>query len=223
MVKAVLVGAEGSGKTTLCRSLKVPFPSPRLLSLSLSFSLNAPHISLLSHSCRARVNPHPLLRQWALTLLRCFSFQNVAFSIFSVVFAAIRFCQLLYTTAMTGGVSCKLAVWDTAGRERYRSLLPLHVKSAQVVAIVVDVDVSPPESASLLTHVDEWIGIVRSIHPKAKVMVMGNKIDALDKRQGSGDDDQSFKVPDLAVRREHLCTTKSVHCLLIVIVVFYGL
>lgn len=79
------------------------------------------------------------------------------------------------TTVYLDGNEVNLNLWDTAGQENYRCLLPLYVRGAQIGVVVFDL--SNPISYN---HVDDWINEFRQQN-ECKMIVVGNKND-LDKK-----------------------------------------
>lgn len=65
-----------------------------------------------------------------------------------------------------------LKVWDTAGQEIYRSIVPIYVRGASAAILVYDV--SEPSSLSSL---DQWLSILLEESESVRLYVVGNKID----------------------------------------------
>ena len=71
--------------------------------------------------------------------------------------------------------SANLNIWDTAGQEKYKSLVPMYSKGAAAAIIVFDV--SESESFEVA---QTWIQQVKHDAPEdCQVFVVGNKIDKL--------------------------------------------
>ena len=69
--------------------------------------------------------------------------------------------------------SLKLQMWDSAGLERYRALIPSYVRGASIIFIVYDI--SSKESFNNLTT---WINFIKQINTDNSLVVLcGNKID----------------------------------------------
>jgi small GTP-binding protein len=76
------------------------------------------------------------------------------------------------------GETVSLEMWDTAGSERYHSVIPAFFKSAGAVIIVYDV--TAQES---FQNVGFWLDLSRNNAPvEAKFFLVGNKIDLSDKQ-----------------------------------------
>jgi small GTP-binding protein len=67
----------------------------------------------------------------------------------------------------------QLQIWDTAGEERYRSLVPMYSRGAAVAVVVFDI--SNRES---FDDVETWIHQVRNdVNPRCRILLAGNKLD----------------------------------------------
>jgi small GTP-binding protein len=77
-----------------------------------------------------------------------------------------------------------LNVWDTAGQEIYRSIVPIYVRSATGAIIVYDVT----DRASF-TAVSDWYELMAAeeLPSGVDLYVVGNKIDRADDRVVDGD------------------------------------
>ena len=73
----------------------------------------------------------------------------------------------------------RLQIWDTAGTERYRSLIPSYIRDSTVAVVVYDITV-----ADSFYKTSKWIEQVRAERGKdVIIMLVGNKTDLIDKRQ----------------------------------------
>jgi small GTP-binding protein len=69
-----------------------------------------------------------------------------------------------------------LQIWDTAGQEVYRSLVPIYVRGARLAIVVFDVT----ERKSLI-GLGEWMEVIRTALPAGiPVLLVANKIDLVD-------------------------------------------
>jgi Ras-related protein Rab-6A len=67
----------------------------------------------------------------------------------------------------------KLQLWDTAGHERFKSLIPTYIRESSLAVIVYDI--TKPDS---FKSVDQWIKLVREIRGDDIIVVIaGNKTD----------------------------------------------
>jgi len=88
-----------------------------------------------------------------------------------------------------------LSLWDTAGQETYRNLVPMYYRSAQIALIVCDL--TRPET---LRSIDYWINSIQEGASKDVIMALiGNKADLEAKRKVEIDDLQKisnqYKIP----------------------------
>jgi small GTP-binding protein len=83
-------------------------------------------------------------------------------------------CSEIHIGISTGNVT--LQVWDTAGQELYRALVPVYLRGARAAMLVYDV--TDRESFQSLGHwYDILVGVVAS---GLTIFVVGNKIDLED-------------------------------------------
>eukprot|EP00808_Paulinella_micropora_P022390 g12434.t1 len=83
----------------------------------------------------------------------------------------------------------KLTIWDTAGQERFRTLTSTYYRGAQGIVLVYDV--TQPKSFESLKHWLQEIEIYGTT-ARAVIMLVGNKIDKVDKRAVSKQQGASF-------------------------------
>ncbi|OHT13927.1 GTP-binding protein ypt5 [Tritrichomonas foetus] len=71
------------------------------------------------------------------------------------------------------GSPANLNIWDTAGQEKYRSLVPMYTRNASTAVIVFDL--TNPQS---LTILQSWHQQVKEEAPEnCKIVFVGNKLD----------------------------------------------
>jgi small GTP-binding protein len=93
------------------------------------------------------------------------------------------------TTALT---TVPLEIWDTAGQDQYRNLVPVYFRNAMFVVVVCDLS-----TRTSFDSLDDW---VRTIHDRApedcEVVMVGNKSDLVDERQitSSEFEDNSYRL-----------------------------
>ena len=75
-----------------------------------------------------------------------------------------------------GGEELTLQIWDTAGQEKYRGLIPTYARNAVLAFIIYDI--SSKQSFENLTG---WIDYLNSIE-KMPMIICGNKIDLADRQ-----------------------------------------
>jgi Ras-related protein Rab-6A len=74
------------------------------------------------------------------------------------------------------GQNIKLQMWDTAGQEKYKGLIPSYVRNSSIVFLVYDISSKPS-----FDNIPNWINFIKSIE-NTTLVLCGNKID-LDKRE----------------------------------------
>ena len=74
------------------------------------------------------------------------------------------------------GQNIKLQMWDTAGQEKYKGLIPSYVRNSSIVFVVYDV-----ATKSSFDNIQKWISFIRSIE-NTTIVLCGNKTD-LEKRE----------------------------------------
>lgn len=73
----------------------------------------------------------------------------------------------------------KFNIWDTAGQDEYRSLVPLYFQNAVIALLVFDLT-----TYSSFKHLREWAHLLREKAPKdIHIVVVGNKLDMEQHRQ----------------------------------------
>jgi small GTP-binding protein len=85
-------------------------------------------------------------------------------------------CLYATTTVRVGSRTVSLQLWDTAGQEVYRSLVPIYVRGARVVVLVFDL--TEPASLDALS---EWIDVAHtSLMGGTPMILVANKADLTD-------------------------------------------
>ena len=69
------------------------------------------------------------------------------------------------------GQNIKIQIWDSAGQEKYKGLIPSYVRNSSIVFIVYDVS-----NRSSFDNVPNWISFVKNIE-KTKMILVVNKTD----------------------------------------------
>ena len=71
------------------------------------------------------------------------------------------------------GRDVQLSIWDTAGQETFRSLVPLYTRNAEVILLVFDVS-----ERTSYTNIKNWIAYIRKeLVMNCPVFLVANKID----------------------------------------------
>ena len=67
----------------------------------------------------------------------------------------------------------KLQIWDSAGQERYKALIPSYVRGAAIVFIIYDIS----DQKSFI-NVENWINFIKQVNTDESLLVLcGNKND----------------------------------------------
>ena len=69
------------------------------------------------------------------------------------------------------GQNVKLQIWDTAGQEKYKGLIPSYVRNSSIVFVVYDVSVK-----TSFDNIPKWINFIKTIE-NTTLVLCGNKID----------------------------------------------
>lgn len=93
------------------------------------------------------------------------------------------------------GSGVKLHIWDTAGQERFRSIINLYYRGADAVVLVCDLT-----NQSSIDSLEHWIADFydRTNNPDAKFILVGNKVDLLQRREGTEDVTIPKKLQDIS-------------------------
>ena len=83
----------------------------------------------------------------------------------------------------------KVTVLDTAGQERFRSILPSYIKGADGIFLVFDLT-----QKSTFQSLPEWVELIKDNKEKYSLIILGNKKDLNEIREVSNDDIEEFKT-----------------------------
>ena len=82
----------------------------------------------------------------------------------------------------------KLLLYDTSGNEKYKSLIPMYIRDANIIIVVYDI--SNKES---FTHTEYWLNEAKDLKREdALLILVGNKIDLEDKREVKSKEAEDF-------------------------------
>jgi small GTP-binding protein len=71
------------------------------------------------------------------------------------------------------GATYKLQLWDTAGQEKFKSLVPNYIRDAHCAVFVYDI-----ARAETFRNIDSWVELFRNYKNDQAVMILvGNKAD----------------------------------------------
>ena len=75
------------------------------------------------------------------------------------------------------GKQIKLQIWDSAGQEKFRSLIPNYIRGASLIYLVYDIT-----NKNSFNHLPDWIKFINNIE-NTNIVIIGNKIDLENKRE----------------------------------------
>lgn len=100
---------------------------------------------------------------------------------FDQSYAATIGIDFLSKTMYLDDRTVRLQIWDSAGQERFRSLIPSYIRDSSVAVVVYDIS-----NRTTFANVPRWIEDVRAERgTDVVIMLVGNKTDLVDKRQVS--------------------------------------
>ena len=80
----------------------------------------------------------------------------------------------------------KLQIWDSAGQEKFRSLIPNYIRGSSLIFLVFDVSVKDS-----FQHLNGWIEFITNIE-KGNIIIVGNKIDLKEGRAITKEEAEKF-------------------------------
>ena len=84
-----------------------------------------------------------------------------------------------------------LNLWDTAGQEKFKSLIPSYIKDSQTVVVVYDIT-----NRDSYESVDKWMQDARALRDESQALIVmaGNKadLDNDDQRQVTKEEAEAF-------------------------------
>eukprot|EP00002_Diphylleia_rotans_P011425 TRINITY_DN2260_c0_g1_i2.p1 TRINITY_DN2260_c0_g1~~TRINITY_DN2260_c0_g1_i2.p1 ORF type:complete len:256 (-),score=64.12 TRINITY_DN2260_c0_g1_i2:148-915(-) len=107
-----------------------------------------------------------------------------AYNRFDTNYQATVGIDFVSKTVYVDSKGIRLQLWDTAGQERFHSLIPSYIRDSSASIIVYDVT-----QRITFDHVPTWVENVRNIRgTEALIFLVGNKVDASEKRAVSNDE-----------------------------------
>lgn len=85
------------------------------------------------------------------------------------------------------GEDVQLDIWDTAGQEKFRSIVPMYYKGSKGIIIVYDIT-----SKDSFEGAKKWIQDIEANNNSASLILVGNKTDMGENRDVSTDQANSF-------------------------------
>ena len=84
------------------------------------------------------------------------------------------------------GKIIKLQIWDSAGQEKFRSLIPNYIRGSSLVFIVYDIS-----NRKTFDSLQSWVDFVNNIE-NSNIVIIGNKIDLDSKREVTKEEGEKF-------------------------------
>ena len=84
------------------------------------------------------------------------------------------------------GKTIKLQIWDSAGQEKFRSLIPNYIRGSSLVFIVYDIT-----NKKSFDNLQTWIDFVNNIE-NSNIVILGNKVDLDSQRQVTTEEVEKF-------------------------------
>ena len=86
------------------------------------------------------------------------------------------------------GNSVRLLLYDTAGQEKFKSLIPMYIRDANIIIVVYDIS-----NKDSFTHTEHWVNETKDLKREDAIFVLvGNKIDLEDQRAVSQKEGEDF-------------------------------
>ena len=86
--------------------------------------------------------------------------------------------------------SIRLLLYDTAGQEKFRSLIPMYIRDANIIIIVYDITIK-----DTFTHTGNWVDETKDLKRDDAIFVLvGNKIDLEGKRVVQHKEAEDFAI-----------------------------
>ena len=81
-----------------------------------------------------------------------------------------------------------LLLYDTAGQEKFRSLIPMYTRDANIILLVYDIT-----NRESFSHLAEWLRDLTNVKLEEVILaIVANKIDLEDKRDVTAEEGQKF-------------------------------
>ena len=81
----------------------------------------------------------------------------------------------------------KLQIWDSAGQEKFRSLIPNYIRGSTLIFLIFDIT-----SKTSYDNIPNWIKFITDIDNKGTIILVGNKIDLNEKRVVNKEEAEKF-------------------------------
>ena len=81
-----------------------------------------------------------------------------------------------------------LLLYDTAGQEKYRSLIPLYTKDAHIILLIYDIS-----NYDSFTNVEKWYDALSNVNKEEAIFfLVGNKVDLVEERKVKEEEGKEF-------------------------------
>ena len=97
--------------------------------------------------------------------------------------------DFFYYQINVNNIPFKISVWDTAGHENYRNIIKLYFKESQGAILVYDIT-----NRKTFLNLKNWIGQLDKNDFNGKVILVGNKCDAVNERQVTTEEGNQFAL-----------------------------
>lgn len=87
----------------------------------------------------------------------------------------------------TNGEEVQLDIWDTAGQEKFKSIVPMYYKGSKGIIIVYDIT-----SKDSFEGAKKWIQDIESNNNSACLILVGNKTDLAENREVTSDQASAY-------------------------------
>ena len=81
----------------------------------------------------------------------------------------------------------KLQIWDSAGQEKFRSLIPNYIRGSSLIFLIFDIT-----NKTSYDNIPEWIKFITDIDNNGNIILVGNKIDLKEKREVNKEEAEKF-------------------------------
>ena len=81
----------------------------------------------------------------------------------------------------------KLQIWDSAGQEKFRSLIPNYIRGSALIFLIFDVS-----KKETYDHLNEWLKFITNIENGGLIIIVGNKIDLKDSREVNTEEAEKY-------------------------------
>ena len=89
---------------------------------------------------------------------------------------------------MIDNINVKLLLYDTAGQEKFRPLIPLYTKEANIIFLIYDIT-----NYNSFSNIDKWHELLNNMNKGEEIFfLVGNKIDLIEERKVKEEDAKNY-------------------------------